>query len=476
MESTTLPHDLVSLRKLAAPLFTGVLLLVACTPGGEAADDAVGAPTTDSVATSPETGSDTVDGARTSEELGGRTLATTLTKISAGYQASDGVWPGFVPAEHPVVLAWRVDGRTDALTINHPNPDAIGTAAAIDTTGLQLGTAHYITDLQPQAEEKLGALESFDFHMDIGGEDSYAMVAGGDDDFFEPGTDEYVATLLHEMFHRYQDGSFSPGAGSQDVEGYAYSAENLELATLEERALSVAVDAEDRSDIERAARHFAAIRMARLAADDRVVLDEDQEIMEGTARYLEHRIAGEGTDAAHTGDNYGDTLVTDVPSDEVKEHYGFGRFYSTGANVLRVLDLLDVKDKATEIESGVSPAKLLADTLGVTEADVADLVADARKQYDPLGELADAAAEAAEMSESEGPVFDDFGGDDLAGTEGSGGDGEIVDSQTVGGESVDGEGSPITDEELACLEENGFDLASPGQVEIDPAVAEECFA
>ena len=198
--------------------------------------------------------------------------------------------------------------------------------------------------------------------------------------------------------------------GDQDVENYAYTADNLELATLEERALAAAVTADDATMRETAARRFAAIRLVRWQADPRVVLDNDQERFEGTARYLEHRLAGGDTRFAYHGGNYDVDLLGDPDAvwelgDTVKGYYGFDRFYATGAAILRVLDLLGAVGVAEAVTEGRAPADLLIEHLGVTPAEAPQLVADARAAYDPDNEPPAAAERAAATALAEGSVF-----------------------------------------------------------------------
>jgi len=385
-------------------------------------------------------------------------VATLVTNVGIGYEQVDGVWNGFVPNDHPAVIVIKdgADQVTGAVAFNHPDADALGTATPVDTAGLAMRSVHLVTD--PIDADTMDALEGFDFHAELGGVDSFAMVASATDDFFDLTTKDYVSTLLHEMFHRYQDKAFQQMVG-QDVEGYAYTAENLELAVLEERALQEAITATDDGARDEAASRFAALRQARLAADPRVELDNSQEMIEGTARYIEHRI---GDDAASgylmNVTNYDADLVTNfVPGSGVKQTFGFGRWYASGAAVLRLLDLMEAEDVAGRVEAGTSPAEILAAELDITEANRDDLVAQARANYDPLGELSDQAAEAAEAAASEPPVF----GDETT----SGGETGVI-------ESDDG---PLTDEQIDCLIEQGVDLEDE-QATITDEQWNACFA
>jgi len=157
-------------------------------------------------------------------------MRETLERIGYGYTGLGDKWPGFVPGEHPVVLAYKGESGEllGALAINHPKPEALGDATKIDTEGMPFDSVYRIEN--PTDKAALTNLAAFDFHAILGGIDSFAMNVIDGDDFFDPHTDDYTATLLHELFHRYQDEAFAGRLGAQDVNGYAYTPENLELA------------------------------------------------------------------------------------------------------------------------------------------------------------------------------------------------------------------------------------------------------
>ncbi len=424
-----------------------LVFAAACTPSdaGPTADT----PSTTSASTSgPMTTSPDVESQASPDSTGSATelfdLNSVVRRIDSGFAAAKTVWSGYDPNEEPIVLALKdAEGELQGvLAINHPKATEIGDATALNIGGTSLRSAHVVTSIATAEAKRLQEMPTFDFHMDIKGVDSFAMNAGGDE-FFNPETADYTATLIHEVFHRFQDSGFQGGIGGQDVDGYAYTPENIELATLEDRALVEAIRAESGEARTDAARSFAAIRLARLDADPRVKLDNSQERFEGTARYLEHKFAGVDEQYSYNETNFDQDLVTDpLAAGGVKEHYGFGRFYAGGAAILHVLDLLGVEDAAERVNAGESPAEVLIDAVGVEQGQVEALVAEAKRNLDPLGQLADSAADAAEKAQQEPSVFGDFSG----GTDEDPGD--------VPG----GEGREITTEEIACLAERGVDL------------------
>ncbi len=250
----------------------------------------------------------------------------------------------------------------------------------------------------------------FEFNADLAGVDSFVMTAGGSDKLLNPAHVDWTAAFIHEMFHRYQVARFRGPLGEQDVKNYAYTADNLVLATVEERALAAAVIADDATARETAARRFSTIRLVRLQADPRVVLDNDQERFEGSARCLEHRLAGGDTRFTYHGGDYDIDLLGDPDAvrefgETVKGYYGFGRFYATGAAILRVINLLDAAGVAEALTEGQSPADVLIKHLGITPAEAPKPVADARAAYDPDNELPAAAERAATTALTEGPVL-----------------------------------------------------------------------
>lgn len=441
---------------------TSVLVLAlvagACSSGSDSATGEATAPApTTTIAAATTTSGNPVEEATTtvaatpaSAAPSDEVISTMLGLIAKRYLTAPDRWAGFEPGDHPSVVPFRSDGKVErAIAINHPDPDALGDATPIATEALPF-TAHLIENLTDPAA--LESVDAFDFTSRQGGVSSFVMVADASDSFFDPTTDEYAATFIHEMFHRHQILSFD-GQLSQDFENYAYTAENFALATLEDRALAAALTATADDERDLAARRFAALRLARRAAEPSVSdLDDSQEASEGTARWIEHATAPAGSRAAYVADNVEGDLRVDLTSiDEVKEHFAFGRFYASGAAVVELLDRLDVADFAERIQAGEAPATVLTDVVGVAPNDVDELVADARAAYDPLDELTEQATAAATAAEGELPVFSDDG------------------------ETGNGSGGALTDAEVECLAGFGVDLDAE-DVDVSDEAVEACLA
>ncbi|MCY3506914.1 MAG: hypothetical protein OXH41_12190 [Chloroflexi bacterium] len=388
---------------------------------------------------------------------------------------------------------------TSALAINFPSPETIGEPTPLSVEGTPFTSLHYFTDLNADIKERIATIPRFDLDTGLGGVATFVMIAGGGEEYFEPSSLVWTATFMHELFHRHQIVQFRGFATSQDFENYPFTAENIALAILEDRALREAVTTGDADIRKTAARQFAALRMARLDTDNRVAHDNDQERIEGSARYIEHRMAGDDTRFFHHAGNYewglfGDPQQRQEMQVPVKQYFGFIRFYASGAAVLRTLDLLGVAGVAKSVQGGKSPAEVLIEHLGVTDSDVPQLVADARAAYDQDDTLMAAAEQAATTAASEESVFGEGAGggapepivltkEQVQCLQDHGvGSGQVIPSEVHQkciesgefGESAGGvadEGIVLTEEQVQCLHDHGV---ASGQA-IPREVHEECI-
>ena len=363
-----------------------------------------------------------------------------IANLSIAYSGAQGVWAGFDPNDHPAIVVYKSDsGEVESLlAINHPSPGSLGNAMALNVGDAPFRSLSHVVNVEPDFAAQSEAIPNFELSADLAGVDSYIIVADGDS--YDPTTLSWTAMFIHEMFHRHQMlSTFDDHWGHQDFDGYPFDADNLALATLEDRALKAALAGGDGEARETAARRFAAIRIECLRSDYLVSHDNHQERIEGTARYLEHRFAGDDHRFDHHAGNYGDDFQTDIDAimrtGDIKSHYSLYRFYGSGAAILRILELLGVEEFDKAIQDGKTPSELLIQHLGISRADVGRLIADARKSYDPGGELLPAARRGAAAAAKEGPVFDD-----------NRSSGEVI---------------ILTQEESQCLEENGMVEGKP---------------
>ena len=440
--------DRVGLRLAALVV---VVLVAACGAG----DDPAPSPTSAGSTTAPPPAG-VVEGGLASVPADARALVDSWRSAASH---SGGAWPGYELADIPTVLvSLDFGGRVEAVVaFNHPSPEALGgSILSLDVDGHEVAVVGEAAD-----PDRLVSMAPFDFFADIGGTETFVLVGQRGEPGREPDTPGFVAMIAHEAFHRYQFDHWVPATSAQDVDGYDFGPENLELVLLENRILVAAYGADTLSDTEHLARQFAAVRAARHERDARVTLDEQQERMEGSARWIEHRmgdaIGNVYTSANHTSElGYLDDSLDDPAAvlGSVKSFFGFGRFYSSGATLLALLDRLDVSgaEVAERVGRGDTPAQLLEERVAPL-GNVEDLVTAARAQHDPDGRLGAAAATLAELAAGEGRT--DFG------------TGEVPAETPTGGFEP-------SDDQIACLQEHGLDL-SADNITIPDDIAQACF-
>lgn len=341
------------------------------------------------------------------------------------------------------------------MAFNHPNPQALGTPAqTFDVDGHKIAVIDEVAD-----PDWLAARSPFDFFADVGGTETFVLISQEGELGRESGTPEFISMLVHEAFHRYQGDEWWPGATRQYFDRYDFSAENLELALLENRILIAAYRAGDPGDLERWARQFAAVRATRRQRDFRVAHDEETERSEGSAQFIEHRI-GESignvysTSTNHTWEleEYDQNLAApELQHYSIKTFFSFLRFYSSGATLLVLLERLGASDVAEQLQDGRTPARLLERRVAPL-GDLDELVADARADHDPDGRLAAAAAALSELAI-----------DEPATGLGLGRNGDFV----------------LTDAQIACLEAYGIEFSDRpvfgDRVGIPPNAGHSCL-
>ena len=410
-------------------------------------------------ATEPPTGPSAVpsDGAH---DLGSLPADARLLidSWSSAVSATRGVWPGFDLASIPAVMA-AIDDEgaiSAAVAFNHPNPEALGAPArTLHVDG------HRIVVIGEVADPDLLAASPYQLVADIGGTDTFVLISEERNTYYDPETPLFIAYLVHEAFHRYQTDEWTWGTTRQYFDHYDYSAANLELVLLENRILVAAYRAEDPGDLQRLARQFAAVRATRHERDYRVAHDEEQERIEGSARFMEHRI-GETIGAVHaTSTNHPRDLeqftriLTTAPElldDAIKMSFSLLRFYHSGATLLVLLERLGASDVAGQLQDGRTPARLLERHVAPL-GDLDELVAGARADHDPDDRLAAAAAALHELAIDEPPI-------DV---------GQIPEGDFV-----------LTGAQIACLEAFGMEFSDTpvfgNRIGIPPNAARSCLA
>lgn len=185
-----------------------------------------------------------------------------------------------------------------------------------------------------------------------------------------------VSLAYHEAFHVYQeDGGFEPGPGFDFFAALAYypelDADYMALCMLEESLYNSAT----RPLEEKSAVLAAAIRARRsiLSHNEGArLLDDYSERNEGTASYIEHRVAREIFGKSYPQVSGGSNRV---------------RAYVTGAALGRLLDDLGVSWKR-RVESGMTPSDVLLDVFtDEVDLDSYDLISLRRIAHDNVRKL-----------------------------------------------------------------------------------------
>ena len=373
----------------------------------------------------------------------------------AATSASKGTWPGYDLAAIPTVLV-SIDPEgavTAVVAFNHPNPDPLGGPIH----SLSIGGHEAAIIARPADPDALAAKAPFDFYADIGGIDTFVLIGQQGDPATEPGAPAFAALLAHETFHRFQFDNWSEAADVHNLDGYDFSQASLGFALLENRILITAYETVSEAETERLARQFAAVRALRHADGYSAGLDEQQERAEGSARYLEHLIGDSLGNSYASGNHPGEIMFYDGLDAEaaaqtagIKSFFGFGRFYSSGATLLALLDRLGVSigDIATGLRDGITPAQMLEQHVSPS-GDTRSIVETAWAEHDPDGRLREIAAVLADRA-------------------------QLEDDAELGAETPIGS-FEVSDDQIACLMEHGLDVAADNFT-IPGDVAQACFS
>ncbi|MCT8997641.1 hypothetical protein [Chelativorans intermedius] len=176
------------------------------------------------------------------------------------------------------------------------------------------------------------------------------------------------------------------------------------MSRLEDLILLETKDARSTSELEILGAELVALREKRRARDVQVAIDDHQERIEGTARYLEAFLVGD-MGATYNLNNLHQDLEVELAEIGIKEYFGFGRFYSSGAMVIHLLDRLGARGHKEAIAAGKSPMDALRDELrsrGIS-ANVETVI----RRLDPHGSLYRQAEEWARVAENEPDIFAD---------------------------------------------------------------------
>jgi len=298
--------------------------------------------------------------------------------------------------EMPMMFVYRdADGKHPyAYLINHPDPEALDATLVNLDPSLTLPTIYRIEN-----HNVLNDIDSrmpFDFARDVAGTSTFVMVYldAEVDSFQSADYWDFSLFTVHEAFHQYQlfDARWKDDPDStQNTTNYPLTQENVSLVLLEDRILAAALMSDDVDFKRDALRQFLAVRQTRIEQNDLIQrIENNQEVAEGTARYIEYRfesLAGISSgllsspvDGIYRTESLfeGNEELTD---ESLREELGFGRAYASGAALGILLDNVGV-DWHSRVESGETLIDILRDTFELSENDIKDLLTQAKSTYD----------------------------------------------------------------------------------------------
>lgn len=295
-------------------------------------------------------------------------------------EKSDEIWQESYRLDKMPIIFVRTDGKKDlyAFILNHPDGDRIkGATEYILPDELNLSTVYKLTDI-PDKDE-IAKIANFSFDHMLEGTPMYLMkyTKAETDEFAAPVSHDWTIYLAHEGLHVHQLNQWQEIPGSnQDIAGYPITKEHLALIMLEDAALADAVKDKKESKV----KEFIAIRKTRIKTWNEVRhLDLPQEHMEGTARYIEHRL-GSLLNYGITNLNTFYDQLEQVPEKNIRDIVAFGRFYATGAALCHLLDQMNINWK-DEVEKGYPQFNILGDHYNLSDAEISDLLSKAKKNY-----------------------------------------------------------------------------------------------
>lgn len=348
-----------------------------------------------------------------------RKVFQALSQVFDQFQRSaDKIWTTDYRLDRMPILLVREEQERDlyGFLINHPAPGKLGGVPENIPGSLGLPTIYRLNPLPKK--NRIAEIAHFTFSEDLGGTDTF-ILKYSEEDFSSPGgdfdsafmADNWRLYLVHETFHTFQFQGWNEKMGNQDTAGYPLDAMHLALIMMETAALRAAVDSRDERIRTENTQMFIAVREERMKLHIEVeYLDLLQEQIEGTAKYVEHRMGsllGFEYTNLNTFASTNFMAMPEMPESRIRSHAAFGRFYGTGAAICRLLDNFAVKDWKTQVTNGLSPYEVLRDRFALNESDLKALLASAKEAYGfscIQGRAEKAAARAAEESTN---IWDD---------------------------------------------------------------------
>lgn len=313
----------------------------------------------------------------------------------------------------PIMYVRRANNRDQcAYLINHPKANQMAGAELVNLPeGVNLPLT-YRTSTIPEAN-KIGKIENFDFNFDLQGTPTFIMkyvaIGSSPEEGSAPNSHDWTLFVAHEGMHNFQNPTtWQTLPGEQDIAGYPLVAEHIGLIILEDKlitqALSILNNNGDNASLDVVLRQMIAVRKTRMNGWSEVaLLDLPQEQVEGTARYVEHRL---GSLLGFDRINLNSFQLEPVPEAKIRASMAFGRFYGTGAALGYILDKKGISWHQL-MEQGKAQFQLLEAEYPMDSVTIAAELAQAKSAHD-FEAIMIIAQKAAETAASE--PTDIFGG------------------------------------------------------------------
>lgn len=403
-------------------LLAALLALAGCSSSSSSnagADTSTGADTNAGVDTS--TGADTsagVDSNVSPDTQGGPDLNQPPTGLTTAWETENFVelkklyevfetkqltfWDGQYQLQKiPTYIVVR-DPQTmvgiRGFLLHHPSPPA-------DAKLLSPGEAGGLTDVYRWDGEvsKVTTEFTFEFLYPINGVECYVMpfvdmskLSGGDP-FARDFKDAFFRLFfIHEGFHRFQakEGMFKNElqASTDQLNQLPLTQELVELSLLEHAILAAGLKATDKTAKEKYLAQFYAVRRTRMDLDtssEKLVnlVDNGQEMIEGTALYLEY-VFFNAAGMAYDGDirpldellaNY--NTMDGSPKSFIEESLRTARQYQTGAALGLLLDAVGNTTWHKDLQGGTYFVAVISQSLNIQDADIATLLSEAKGEH-----------------------------------------------------------------------------------------------
>ena len=312
---------------------------------------------------------------------------------------SNEIWPGYSLATEPFII--YVPDKW-ALLLNRS--EAADEFTALPAQWPDLGTNALWHE--GQFRDFVGQLV-FDVEVDSISTVAIGLSGGFPTSVEHPET-RVFAYIVHEAFHQYQHGAFGEIPWAREEKYPSEDVDNAALAYLEMQLLAKAIETmatDDRDRCRKFTEQFVAVRYQRWADADPFVAEYEQgeELLEGTAKYVELKCLGLAADLRYTSsldeftppfnDYFSGFSATQRIRGEFEDRMGQGfvrvedlprnRIYPVGGAQGFLLDYFGIDWKATAQKAGpdFTFVQFLKEALAIDEGRFPDLVKEAKDSF-----------------------------------------------------------------------------------------------